>query len=79
MKKKITILTEIRLNPNLGLYTVARNGQDIGQFWKAKSGAWFTNSGSQFMTYGECIDAIMADPSPIKINLEEWTEKEVGL
>jgi len=75
----ITIITEIRLHPVLLVYTVSRNGDDIGQFWKAKSGAWFTNTGSQFMTYGECVDAIMSDPKPIKVNIEEWTEKEVGL
>ena len=73
----ITIITEIRLNPARGLYTIARNGSDIGQFWKAKSGVWLTNAGDQFTTYGECVEALIRNPEPGKIDIEAWTEQQV--
>tara|TARA_R110000822_G_scaffold101009_10_gene227053 strand:+ start:1840 stop:2079 length:240 start_codon:yes stop_codon:yes gene_type:complete len=76
---KITIITEIRLNPALGLYTITRDGSDIGQFWQSKKDprVWLTNAGDQFTTYGECVEALIRNPEPGKIDIEAWTEQQV--
>lgn len=76
---KITIVTEIRLNPVLGLYTIARNGADIGQFWQSKKDplGWHTNAGDQFTSYGECVEALIREPEPVKVDIEAWTEQQV--
>jgi len=75
----ITIITEIRLNPALGLYTMVRDGSDIGQFWQSKKNplVWLTNAGDQFTSYGECVEALMRDPKPINFDIEAWTEQQV--